>query len=281
MRSQSVAGGTGVVVPRRRLTGARDLVDMWGNTRMVVLTAISASLYAAILIPFKVLPIIPGVTEFRPANAVPVVCSFLFGPAGAWGAAIGNVIGDFFGGIGPGDLFGFLGNFLYGLIPYKVWEVITDGDPVPRTPGMWMAFVGTVLLASAVCALSIGWGINLLGFIPFSVLGNIILINNFLVAVVLTPFLLAVIYPRVKRGQLLYRDIMPRPPRFRWSRRLGLAIVVCATVAGMVLGNLLSSGRLVLPFLAHPDLTSTTHAADVGLGLIPVMALLAVGVLLL
>ncbi|HEX7406197.1 MAG TPA: QueT transporter family protein [Candidatus Binatia bacterium] len=281
MSSQSVAGGPGVVVTRRRLTGARDLVDMWGNTRMVVLTAISASLYAAILIPFKVLPIIPGVTEFRPANAVPVVCSFLFGPAGAWGAAIGNVIGDFFGGIGPGDLFGFLGNFLYGLIPYKVWEAITDSDPVPHTPGMWIAFVGTVLLASAVCALSIGWGINLLGFIPFSVLGNIILINNFLVAVVLTPFLLAVIYPRVKRGKLLYRDIMPRPPRFRWSRRLGLAIVVFATVAGMVLGNLLSSGRLVLPFLAHADLTSTTHAADVGLGLIPVMALLAVGVLLL
>lgn len=281
MSSQSVAGGPGVVVTRRRLTGARDLVDMWGNTRMVVLTAISASLYAAILIPFKVLPIIPGVTEFRPANAVPVVCSFLFGPAGAWGAAIGNVIGDFFGGIGPGDLFGFLGNFLYGLIPYKVWEAITDSDPVPHTPGMWIAFVGTVLLASAVCALTIGWGINLLGFIPFSVLGNIILINNFLVAVVLTPFLLAVIYPRVKRGKLLYRDIMPRPPRFRWSRRLGVAIVVFATVAGMVLGNLLSSGRLALPFLAHADLTSTTRAADVGLGLIPVMALLAVGVLLL
>ena len=93
----------------------RDAMAMWRNTRLVVLTAMSASLYAAMLIPFKVLPIIPGVTELRPANAVPVVCSFLFGPAGAWGAAIGNVIGDFFGGIGPGDLFGFAGNFLYGL----------------------------------------------------------------------------------------------------------------------------------------------------------------------
>src|SRR5258706_4199223 len=90
----------------------RDLVDMWSNTGMVVLTAMSASLYAAILIPFKVLPIIPGVTEFRPANAVPVVCSFLFGPAGAWGAALGNLIGDFFGGIGPGDLFGVAGHLI-------------------------------------------------------------------------------------------------------------------------------------------------------------------------
>src|SRR5499426_4214323 len=103
----------------------RDLVDMWRNTRMVVLTAMSASLYAAILIPFKVMPIIPGVTELRPANAVPVVCSFLFGPAGAWGAAIGNLIGDFFGGIGPGDFFGFAGNFLYGFLPYAVWRAFS------------------------------------------------------------------------------------------------------------------------------------------------------------
>ena len=83
---------------------------MWANTRMVVLAAMSASLYAAILIPFKVIPLIPGITELRPANAVPVVCSFLFGPAAAWGAAIGNMIGDTFGGLGPGDVFGFLGD---------------------------------------------------------------------------------------------------------------------------------------------------------------------------
>jgi len=256
---------------------------MWGNTRMVVLTAMSASLYAAILIPFKVLPIIPGVTEFRPANAVPVVCSFLFGPAGAWGAAIGNVIGDFFGGIGPGDLFGFLGNFLYGFIPYKAWEALTDGDPVPQSPAGWIAFAGVVLLASAVCALTVGWGINLLGFVPFSVLGNIIVINNFLVAVVLTPFLLAVIYPRVKRGHLLYRDIMRVPARIpqRTRRRTGLAIVVIATVAGMVLGNLLSTGQMQPPFLPHANAPTATHAAAVGIGLLPVMLLLLVGVVLL
>ncbi len=260
----------------------RDLIDMWGNTRMVVLTAMSASLYAAILIPFKVLPIIPGVTEFRPANAVPVVCSFLFGPAGAWGAAIGNVIGDFFGGISPGDLFGFAGNFLYGFIPYKAWDALTDGDPLPHSPGAWIAFVGVVLLASAVCALTVGWGINLLGFVPFSVLGNIILINNFMVAVVLTPFLLSVLYPRVKRSQLLYRDILGRSGRLpRPVRRLGLALVVLATIAGMILGNLLSAGSVQLPFLSHPNALSGTRALDVGVGLGPVIFLLLIGVALM
>jgi len=260
----------------------RELIDMWGNTRMVVLTAMSASLYAAILIPFKVLPIIPGVTEFRPANAVPVVCSFLFGPAGAWGAAIGNVIGDFFGGMGPGDFFGFFANFLYGLIPYKAWEALTDADPVPRNASSWIAFVAVVLLAAAVCALTVGWGLNLLGFVPFSLLGNIVLVNNFLVAVVLTPFLLAVIYPRVKRGHLLYRDILARPhAHSRAVRRVGLALVVVAAVAGMVLGNALSLGTVQPPFLADLGGGGTTRALEVGVGLLPVLAVLGLGLLLL
>ena len=101
---------------------------MWRNTRMVVLCAISAALYAAVLVPFKVVPLIPGVTELRPANAIPVVCSFLFGPAAAWGSAIGNMIGDFFGGVSPGDIAGFFANLAYGWIPYKVWELIARGE---------------------------------------------------------------------------------------------------------------------------------------------------------
>jgi hypothetical protein len=29
------------------------------------------------------------------------------------------MIGDFFGGVGPGDIFGFFANLMYGYIPYK------------------------------------------------------------------------------------------------------------------------------------------------------------------
>lgn len=258
----------------------RDVIDMWGNTRMVVLTAMCASLYAAILIPFKVLPIIPGVTEFRPANAVPVVCSFLFGPAAAWGAAIGNVIGDFFGGIGPGDLFGFAGNFIYGLVPYKAWEALTDRDPVPQTPSGWIGFMTVVVIASASCAMIIGWGLNLLGFIPFRVLGNLVLVNNLLTATVLAPLLLAVLYPRVKRGKLLYRDVLQeRRPRRRAVRRIGLVLVAVAALSGMIAGNLLSNGQLSVPGLAHA--AGGTGAAEVGFGMIPFIALLLLGCALL
>jgi energy-coupling factor transport system substrate-specific component len=260
----------------------RDVFDMWSNTRMVILTAISASLYAAILIPFKVLPIIPGVTELRPANAVPVVCSFLFGPAAAWGAGIGNVIGDFFGGIGPGAIFGFFGNFLYGLVPYKAWSALTDADPLPRSAPAWIAFIAIIALASATCALTIGWGINLLGFVPFSVLGVLIFVNNFLVAAVLTPLLLFVLYPRVKRGRLLYKDILRSPqtaPRLR--RRVGLALAFPTVAAGMLVGYLLSTGALDIEFLTAIDANSSTGALKIGLGLLPAVILLLIAIALM
>ncbi|MDP7238877.1 MAG: QueT transporter family protein, partial [Candidatus Latescibacteria bacterium] len=76
----------------------REVFTMWKYTRMVVLVALTAAMYAAVLIPFKLLPIIPGITEVRPANVFPVICSLMFGPAGAWGAAFGNLIGDLMGG---------------------------------------------------------------------------------------------------------------------------------------------------------------------------------------
>src|SRR5689334_17980162 len=190
----------------------RELVDMWRNTRMVVLTAMCASLYAAVLIPFVVVPLIPGLTHFRPANAIPIVCSFLFGPAAAWGAAFGNLIGDFFTGLGPGDLFGFVGNFLYALLPYRVWRACTTREPVPRGPGGWLLLIAVIAGASMLCGVTVGFGLQLLGFVPFVVLANVVFINDFVTSAVLAPLLLAVLYPRVRRARLLYVDIIGAPP---------------------------------------------------------------------
>jgi energy-coupling factor transport system substrate-specific component len=249
---------------------------------MVVYTAICASLYAAILIPFKVLPIIPGVSELRPANAVPVICSFLFGPAAAWGAAIGNLIGDFFGGIGPGDFFGFLGNFLYGFVPYKLWETISTDQPVPKTLLAWGQFVFTVFIASALCALIVGWGLNLLGFIPFFVLGNLVLFNNFAASMLFAPLLLAVIYPRVAKGRLLYSNLLERrSAKPRTVRLLGVGLLTCATIGGLIAGNLLANGRWTPSIVVTMGWETPTRATEVGLGLLPFILLACVGIALL
>ena len=247
----------------------RELRDMWQDTRMIVFTAISAALYASILIPFKVMPIIPGVTEFRPANAVPVICSLLFGPAGAWGSAIGNLIGDLFGGIGPGDMFGFAGNFLYGLVPYRAWEALGDGDPTPRSIADWARLLYVVLIAAAACALVIGWGLNLLGFVPFPLLGNVVLTNNFVTAGVLAPLVLRVLYPRVRSGGLLYRDLAARA---RPPRRGRIALLVLASVlvfGGHLAGNLIYAGYWTAPWVAVFGIHTPTRAFEIGVGLAP------------
>jgi energy-coupling factor transport system substrate-specific component len=224
---------------------------MWRNTRMVVLCAISAALYAAVLVPFKVVPLIPGVTELRPANAIPVVCSFLFGPAAAWGSAIGNTIGDFFGGASPGDIFGFFANLVYGLVPFKVWETIGGGEsPVPHSPLGMVKYSFACLLGSVLCADLVGWGDNVLAIRPFAMLGNVIILNNMASALVLSPFILAAVYPRVRKGRLLCGDVMPElKPRPFPFRIAGIVLLMVGEASAWLLGNLLSTGYWVPSFL--------------------------------
>ncbi|HOU31818.1 MAG TPA: QueT transporter family protein [Synergistaceae bacterium] len=190
-----------------------EVFSMWGKTKMVVLVALCAGLYAALLIPFKGFVLIPGVTEFRPASALPVVMGLLFGPAGAWGSAIGNLIGDFFGSLGIGSLFGFVGNFFFAYVPYKLWINLglvpsQDREPHPTSRRKVVAYVVVSFLGSAGCALPIAWGLELLGMVPFGALGSIIVLNNTIPAVVLGLPILTVLYPRIKKWDLLWTDIM-------------------------------------------------------------------------
>ncbi len=239
-------------VPESAQPASHELRAMWRNTRMVVLCVLSAALYAAVLIPFKVLPLIPGVTEVRPGNAIPVVCSFLFGPAAAWGAAIGNMIGDFFGGVGPGDIFGFFANLVYGYIPYKLWAVIArrDQSPASFTPAAIAKYIGCCLAASMLCADLVGWGDNMLSLRPFWILGNVIIFNNMLAAVVLAPLVLAAVYPRIRAGRLLYRDVMPElRERAKPVRIAGLIMLLVGETGAWLSGNLLSTGHWQPHFL--------------------------------
>jgi energy-coupling factor transport system ATP-binding protein len=189
-----------------------DLTDVWRDTRLIVLTAQIAAIYAAILIPFKAgIPLIPGFVELRPANAIPIVASLLFGPAAAWGAGIGNVIGDCFGTLGPASVFGFLGNFFFGYLPYVLWGHLgwlSSGKPPVVKAWRQMLEYGVVcVIASAACAGIIGWGVEWLGLLPFVILAPAIFFNNIVMGIFLGPPLLGFLYPRVKRWGLRYEDI--------------------------------------------------------------------------
>lgn len=223
----------------------REIVSMWANTRMVVLAALTAALYAALLIPFKPIPIIPGFTELRPAVAVPLVFGYLFGPAGAWGSGLGNVIGDFFGGtLSLGSLFGFAGNFLFALVPYKLLGPVSPG-PIAAAPSGWREtalFAGASIPASAACAATIGWGVDLVGLVPFAALGAVIFANNLLVGLTLGPVLLRLVQPRAAAWHLLWTDVMDVAPRGGARRRLGAALIWAGAVGALAAGLALSVG---------------------------------------
>jgi len=191
----------------------REVFTMWRDTRMILLVAVVAAVYAAILLPFKVFTILPGLTSVRPANAFPVVFGLMFGPAAAWGSAIGNLIADIFGGtFGPGSLGGFVGNFFFGFVGYKLWgnlgPLSSGEEPNMRSIRQVVEYVLIAVASSAVCAVIIAWVADLLGLVPFSVLAPIIMVNNTLAAAVLGPPLLYLTYPRIKDIGFLYPELL-------------------------------------------------------------------------
>jgi len=229
----------------------KEVISMWKNTRMIILVALSAAIYAAFLIVFKGgIPIVPGVTEIRPANVFPPVFGLLFGPAGAWGSAIGNLIGDLFGGtLGMGSIFGFFGNFFLGFIPYKMWGAtfgLVKKDDMSQTTNSFskiVAFEIIALTAAAACGIIIAWYLDLAGMVPFAFLAITITVNNFAASVVLGPILLVLLYPRVKRWGLVWTDIMKKEDVAKgFGKNIGSVLMIIGSIGGLVVGVLVAIG---------------------------------------
>lgn len=227
----------------------KEVFTMWKKTKMVVLVALSAGLYAAVLIPFKGFVLIPGITEVRPASALPVLLGLLFGPAGAWGAAIGNLIGDFFGSLGIGSFFGFIGNFMFAYVPYKLWTNLAvlktdEKDPDLKSGKKIAMFVLVSLIGSAACALIIAWGLEILGMVPFGALASIITINNFIPSVVLGLPIGIILFPRVKKWDLLWTDIMDSEETLsgKGISKIGGFLMLISVLFGLIGGLLAAFG---------------------------------------
>jgi len=191
----------------------KEIVTMWKYSMMVALTVLCAGIYMLLLLPTKSIVIIPGITEIRPASLLPVIFGLLFGPAGAWGSAIGNLAGDLFGTLSPGSIFGFVGNFLYAYIPYKLWYHIKQRHGEDRAPTInspWkLARFGIVSFISSIpCAVTIAWGLNLLDITNFPAPAIIIALNNTVTTLLFGPILLPILYKAAKKYRLLWTDLM-------------------------------------------------------------------------
>jgi len=264
----------------------REVFTMWRHTQMVVLVALTAAIYAATLIPTQFLPIIPGFTNVRPANVFPFVFGLLFGPAGAWGAAVGNLINDFFGTLGLGSIGGFVGNFFLGFLPYKMWSSFfrrgEDIEPNLASRKKLVVFLAIVVLASAVCAVWIAWWNDLLGFVPFAALAAVITVNNALAGLVLGPIFMVLLYPRIRRWGLLWTEIMePEEVSASRLRLLGNVLMWVGGLGGLIVGLAIGLGLYEQGFAAAGFAAGGAGGLGIGLGLLPFLALIVVASFLL
>ncbi len=236
------------VISAKGVKDVKEVVTMWKSTKMIILVALSAAIYGVALIVFKGgIVIIPGVTEIRPGNVFPVIFGIMFGPAGAWGSALGNLIGDFFGTLGPGSIGGFVGNFFLGLVSYKMWgALLPKKDAQIQNVNSWLrlgVYVLTALTAAVSCGVIIGWWLDLIGLVPYAALANIISVNNFAAELVLGPWLLLLLYPPIKRWGLIWTDIMaPEDVAATPTFRLGGILMLVGALGGLIIGDIIALG---------------------------------------
>ena len=116
---------------------------------------------------------------------------------------------------------------------------------------MYVFMLVVCLVASVLCADFIGFGDNVLAIRPFMMLGNVVILNNMASALILSPFILAAVYPRVERGRMLYKDVMPELKTAPRARSIaGLILLIAGEAGAWASGNLLSMGYWVPKFLS-------------------------------
>jgi len=217
---------------------------MWKYGTMAAVTVLCAGIYMLFLLPTKSVTLIPGITEIRPASLLPVIFGILFGPAGAWGSAIGNLGGDLFGTLSPGSVFGFIGNFLYAFVSYKLWYHLNsnsrhgkDRTPTINSPWKLARFGITAFVASAACAVTIAWGLCLLNMASFHALAAIITLNNTVTTLIFGPLLLPLLYSAAKRSNLIWTDVMhPKDISKPSNDRVHPLMIISGSVGGLVFG---------------------------------------------
>lgn len=266
----------------------RELFTMWQNTRMVVMTAISAAAYVAVMLPFKGFVIIPGLTEVRPGAAIPVVLSFLFGPATAWGAGFGNLIADALGGmLGPGSIFGFIGNFFYGYLPYALWRAFMGHkSPVLSGAKGWLVFGIILVVNCLVIGSIIGWGVDLIKLAPFGALGPIIAVNNLIASAAIATILLALLYERVRTWGLLYFQILEEGEEgllapVRKTARLGAVLCIAGGFIAFFTGLMISGEALGAGYGVSAFASGSEGTIAVAGGMAPGLLLILLGAILL
>ena len=182
----------------------KDIFSVFKKKKWLIRMVCVGALFLVVALPFKKLfTLVEGMTEVRPANMIPVVFGLLWGPAGAWGISIANLISDIIDAVsnyGFESLFsvfrfkiligGFIINFFYAYLPYKMWYSLDFGrgytvKPRLRSVKDILKFIYIVFVDSLITTVLLSLLFEHLGFQQFGTSGLLLFFNNFDFAVIL------------------------------------------------------------------------------------------------
>lgn len=152
---------------------------------------LSAVIFFAVALPFRqLLSLMPGITEIRPANVIPPLLGLLWGPPAALGIAVGNLISDRLSGSeGFICVAGFLTNFFYAYLPYKLWYSfrVDESDLYPTLGSVRkiLKYIYVILLDSLVVTGMLSFIFETAGFSASGSSYALLFFNNFDFAVLL------------------------------------------------------------------------------------------------
>lgn len=154
---------------------------------------LSAAVFFTITMPFRKLFTVLGVTEMRPAGALPPALGLILGIPGALGCAVGNLAADVVSGFDPlMCVIGFPIQFIYGIFPLFIWRILkwqdTGNEITIRLNNVKsvlryisVTLSNAVLMALMLGSLMQGFGVSRL----FSTGTLMLFLNNFVFCMVL------------------------------------------------------------------------------------------------
>lgn len=217
-----------------------DELRMFKYASMIKSLAFCAATFACLSVVFKnSFVIVPEVTEIRLCNIVACCYGIWFGPAGAWGCAIGNLVGDLGGSLTVLSIGGFVANFVSAYLPYKVWGILGSayGEHRLERPSLQSTrWVVRYLLAAFVSVLAC-CGVLAITFEAADALPTmntlmLVFCNN--MAAALIGMLLFIMMTKIPSGMLPYwRDQMFDEKNMEYVREdmVKIKIITVASVA--------------------------------------------------
>ncbi len=197
---------------------------------------VSTAIFALANMPFKYWQFLPTYADFRISAFYPVTAGLFFGPWGALGCAVGNLIADLFGTLNFESPIGMLANFLFAWLPYRLWHTIL---PLDHHKAQFISSTKTLVkylfIASFATASSMGFlsaSCELLGFFDFVAFYRPVFLCNLYFALFMgtTFFLLAARFSPVSfyLPQNLYAS------EYRHKYYL-VDYVLCAAIIGSII----------------------------------------------